>query len=156
MSARSATTGPGLPPFKTATTPVFATPVFGLSPILINSLVILSAVLNSLLLNSGFWWNQCLSSIILDSISDDNVFIFLSKDCALNMMVLIKKKVTKILLTGNMLDNTNQTLSMRFRTRYIQIITHKKTKIEKKNTISLALIKFFCLNIAKIINISKI
>ena len=63
ISALRATTGPGLPPFKTATTPVFAIPVWGFKPILINSCSILLAVLNSLLLNSAFSWNQCLNSI---------------------------------------------------------------------------------------------
>ena len=54
ISALKATTGPGFPPFKTATTPVFATLVCGVKPISVRILAIFSAVLYSLLLNSAF------------------------------------------------------------------------------------------------------
>ena len=54
MSARRPTTGPGFPPFKTATTPVLATPVCGSYPIFRSIVAIRSAVLNSRLLNSAF------------------------------------------------------------------------------------------------------
>ena len=55
MSALNATTGPGLPPFKTATTPVDATGYLTskLGKVFKNSAIYLP-VLNSLLDNSGF------------------------------------------------------------------------------------------------------
>ena len=55
MSARSATTGPGLPPLRTATTPVRATPVFGSSPKDLRRSATYFAVSTSRLESSGRW-----------------------------------------------------------------------------------------------------
>ena len=56
MSARRATTGPGLPPLSTAVTPVRATPVFGSRPKDLSRSATYFAVSTSRLESSGCWW----------------------------------------------------------------------------------------------------
>jgi hypothetical protein len=56
MSARSATTPPGLPPFSTATTPVLATPVRTSKPSAFRWSATSLAVRTSLLPSSGCSW----------------------------------------------------------------------------------------------------
>ncbi len=58
MSARSAITGPGLPPFSTPTTPVCATPVFTSSPSDFRCAATAAAVRVSRFPSSGFWWKS--------------------------------------------------------------------------------------------------
>ena len=55
ISALRATTGPGFPPFRIPTTPVFPTPACTSIPRERRCTAIFSAVLNSLFPNSGFW-----------------------------------------------------------------------------------------------------
>ena len=58
MSERSATTGPGLPPRSTPTTPVLATPVVTSKPSFRSSSAMIFAVRVSRLPSSGFLWKS--------------------------------------------------------------------------------------------------
>ena len=58
MSARSAMRGPGLPPFRMATTPVWPMPVFGSSPNARSLSATICAVRVSWLPSSGCWWKS--------------------------------------------------------------------------------------------------
>ena len=69
MSARSATTGPGLPPFKSATTPVFATLVCGSRPKLRSRSAMYFAVSTSRLDSSGCAWRCRRQAITSGSIA---------------------------------------------------------------------------------------
>ena len=72
MSARKATTGPGLPPFSSATMPVCATPVWTSNPSALRCSATMPDVRNSRLPSSGFWWMSCRHSITLGSIWSAN------------------------------------------------------------------------------------
>ena len=92
ISARNAITGPGLPPFKMATTPVLAMPVLISSPRPFSCSTMYADVLNSRLPSSGCWCKYLLHSVNLLCMAFDCASIWY---CFVVQLIYLQKQSIK-------------------------------------------------------------